>query len=562
MAQNWVLAGLIMTTALAAVLIVQLVQRILRRRQRNAEAEAAIARQTVFLFEGERLLDATPAARDLLSLLPEAEDWPRLLAYLGPRFPQAMSDLTAPVVAVGAHSFIGTEASGCGRLRLEVERMEGRLRLALTPVEAAEGRGLQDAALAHEVSQLRAVAETAPMLAWREDAAGQVLWANAAYRQRACRDAGDGAHPWPLPALFAPGPGLARAQAQGAAGEAEGWFDLFDAPAGDHLLRFAVPADAAVRAEGQLREFVQTLSRTFADLPIGLAVFDRQRRLQVFNPALTDLTTLGVSFLSARPSFEDVLDRLREARMIPEPKDYRSWRQHMVALEAAASAGYHAETWSLPGGQTYRVTGRPHPGGAIGFVIEDITTGVALTRKFRAEIDLGREVLDRLDQPLCVLSRDGALMMTNAACRALAGEVAGEDARWHQLLADPGDAGAAQLQTAMAGHAGWAGRLTLANGAVADAVVTPMSGGLSLLRFVAPVAPTPALGSAARAARDLAAASRRLPRQARAEASSATVAGPLVLGPAVSGPVAPAPALPAPAVSAAAAPPEALAAVN
>jgi hypothetical protein len=42
-------------------------------------------------------------------------------------------------------------------------------------------------------------------------------------------------------------------------------------------------------------------------------------------------------------------------------------------LEEEAASGLFEETWSLPGGQTYRVIGRPHPNGALAFMFEDIS---------------------------------------------------------------------------------------------------------------------------------------------------------------------------------------------
>ena len=84
---------------------------------------------------------------------------------------------------------------------------------------------------------------------------------------------------------------------------------------------------------------MQTLTKTFAQLPIGLAIFDRNRVLQLFNPALLDLTGLSAEFLIGRPTLASVLDAMREQQVIPEPKDYRSWRKQMVALEEAAASG-------------------------------------------------------------------------------------------------------------------------------------------------------------------------------------------------------------------------------
>jgi len=47
----------------------------------------------------------------------------------------------------------------------------------------------------------------------------------------------------------------------------------------------------------------------------------------LFNPALLDLTGLPAEFLAMRPSLLSVLDAMHDRNMIPEPKDYRSWRR-------------------------------------------------------------------------------------------------------------------------------------------------------------------------------------------------------------------------------------------
>jgi hypothetical protein len=57
-----------------------------------------------------------------------------------------------------------------------------------------------------------------------------------------------------------------------------------------------------VRAQQAQKNFVQTLTKTFATLAIGLAIFDRNRQLMLFNPALIDLPALPADFLSARPN--------------------------------------------------------------------------------------------------------------------------------------------------------------------------------------------------------------------------------------------------------------------
>jgi PAS domain-containing protein len=193
---------------------------------------------------------------------------------------------------------------------------------------------------------------------WREATDGAVIWANHAYLIRAAALLPLGKDlSWPLPTLFeAKTPATGRVKLQLQAG-AE-WFDVTRVVLGDETLVYAIAANSAVQAETSLRNFMQTLTKTFADLPTGLAIFDRSRVLQLFNPALADLTSLSPDFLISRPTLSAVLDAMRAKAMIPEPKDYRSWRKQLTKLEEEAAMGIFEETWSLPGGQTYRVIGR------------------------------------------------------------------------------------------------------------------------------------------------------------------------------------------------------------
>ena len=122
-----------------------------------------------------------------------------------------------------------------------------------------------------------------------------------------------------------------------------------------------------------------------------------------------------------KPTLFTFLDRLREKRMMPEPKDYVSWRQQMSDLESAAVNGTYEETWSLPTGQTYRITGRPHPDGAVAFLFEDITSEISLTRRFRRELEMGQSALDCIEDAIAIFSPGGVLSMSNAAYTKLWG---------------------------------------------------------------------------------------------------------------------------------------------
>ena len=54
-------------------------------------------------------------------------------------------------------------------------------------------------------------------------------------------------------------------------------------------LGLAVDASSALGAERTLARFVRTMTETFAHLNVGLAIFDRNQTLALFNPALVDM---------------------------------------------------------------------------------------------------------------------------------------------------------------------------------------------------------------------------------------------------------------------------------
>ena len=257
----------------------------------------------------------------------------------------------------------------------------------------------------------------APYPIWQVDKDGQVIWQNAAYEALAMRlgHASDRGHPIFDIDLDLPDKEPFRTGITDTSHHQTFWYDIVRVSTGNEVMCYASDANAIVNAEIAQRNFVQTLTKTFAQLSIGLAIFDRNRQLALFNPALIDLTALPADFLSGRPSLVAFFDRMRENRVMPEPKNYASWREQITELVVAATDGRYAETWTLPSGLTYRVTGRPHPDGAIAFLFEDISAEISLTRRFRADLELNQSVIDALPDAVAVFSSTGRLCLCNTA---------------------------------------------------------------------------------------------------------------------------------------------------
>jgi len=375
--------------------------------------------EIVFLFDGDTMVDMSDAGRRLFKLTePNGNDLARLTAFLSPRFPA----LRGGLAGLETGDDILTSNDGQSRLCLSKDAKGLRLRLEdsgpNTPFLAPDRYSVT--ALTEELTMYRTLGDTTPFPVWRQTEDGRILWANGEYRALAERLGHPASGPTEQKPIFiedlvgADKPRTIRRAKLELPREAEPkWFEFQVNRLGNDLLVAAIPVDRVVRAERSLNDFVQTLTQTFAHLNVGLAVFNRTRELALFNPALSDLLGLPPEFLITRPTLFQLFDRLREKRMVPEPKDYKSWRRQMSALEAAAADGAHSETWSLCDGRTYRVTGRPHPEGAVAFLFEDISAEISLERKFRAELQMGQAVIDGLSEAIAVFSPSGEMVMSN-----------------------------------------------------------------------------------------------------------------------------------------------------
>ncbi|WP_286193840.1 PAS-domain containing protein [Tropicibacter sp. R16_0] len=360
----------------------------------------------VYLFEGSELIGLSDAGEREDAKI---ADWTDLRAHLAERFPNFPK---TPEEIEQAGEIVVTPVDASARQDVFCEWIDGITRVQLRKTDAPETKQVQ-------LDPVRAATESAPYPVWCVDPSGTVCWHNAAYARLARKVRGrktDNLKPlFDLTDPTGPNSNRRRISVSPKDSDQKLWFDLSVVEQGDNQLCYATDINAVVDAEVAQRNFVQTLAKTFAQLSIGLAIFDRNRQLALFNPALIDLTALPADFLSSRPSVMSFFDRLRNQNMMPEPKNYGGWRQQMNDLVEAAADGRYQETWSLPSGSVYSVSGRPHPDGAVAFLFEDITAEITLTRRFRSELELGQSILDQLEDAIAVFASDGALAFSNVA---------------------------------------------------------------------------------------------------------------------------------------------------
>ncbi|MGK7753104.1 MULTISPECIES: PAS-domain containing protein [unclassified Roseovarius] len=365
-----------------------------------------------FLFHDDELthLDTRP---DALSGLASGEigQWSDLRHWLGNRFgplPRSLTELEDGE----SRDLPATGNSDSASLTLSrhhgAERVEVTEPVAPGPLDRHRARRLDNA-----VARYQAVFDHAPCAVRMLDTAGQTIWENSAFAD----------HPHSLAQRLVEAStgagGATRVRVPSQDTPPDRIFEVEHVQTGDVRAVFATDVTRVAHAETVRREFIQTLTKIFAHLTTGLAIFDRNRQLALFNPALLDLTGLPAPLLSAQLPLMQFFDSLRDNRVLPEPKDYATWRKQIEDMITTAAGGLYLEDWHLPNGMTYRVTGRPHPDGAIAFLFEDITDNVSLTRHYNSQICLRDAVLDASDQAMVVFGPDNVLTLCNLACRQM-----------------------------------------------------------------------------------------------------------------------------------------------
>ncbi len=344
----------------------------------------------------------------------------------------------------------------------------------------------------------------APFPAWQRDAHGKVSWANHQL-QDLVNELGASSRPdqIALPSSFILDAEDGNYELErrvsisvGRGSKAEKrWYKICERVTdGGDVVGYAIDASDVVNVESTLSRFVATLTESFAQLSTGLAIFDADRRVTMFNPAIAELMKLDPTWLASKPGFRDFLSKLREAQMVPEQKTSKDWKNFIKNTEKGAVNGTLSEKWVLPSGQTFKITGRPHPHGAIALMIEDITTRISLERKYRSEIEQSRATLDHLSEAICVFDTAGVLVFSNSAADEHWGFKLSEShqrsniisisSQWSDLCEpDPVWGDLREFVTSLEQRASWTANVRMLDGRLTQAVFAPLPDGSTLTAF-------------------------------------------------------------------------------
>ena len=171
-------------------------------------------------------------------------------------------------------------------------------------------------------------------------------------------------------------------------------------------------------AEAELWRHVNAHAEVLETIRASVAIYGPDKRLKFFNAAFASMWGIAEDWLAAQPSFEEVLERLREARCLPEAADFRAFKCEQLGLFTSVIRPQQ-DLLHLPDGRTLLLSISPHPFGGLTFVYEDVSDRLALERSCNTLTKVRRATLDHLFEGIAVYGSDGRLKLHNPAYLAL-----------------------------------------------------------------------------------------------------------------------------------------------
>jgi len=166
------------------------------------------------------------------------------------------------------------------------------------------------------------------------------------------------------------------------------------------------------RLEAAQRDLLDRLSA-------GVARFGPDRSLRFWNQPFISLFGLRQDRLNDGPLFERVLDQMRDARRLPEHRDFPAWRAER--RDWFLSPEPQEENWLLADGTHLRVYAQPLPDGGLLLIFEDRTEQVQLSSARDTLLRVRTATFDNLFESIGVFASDGRLSLWNSRFRDIWG---------------------------------------------------------------------------------------------------------------------------------------------
>jgi PAS domain-containing protein len=168
----------------------------------------------------------------------------------------------------------------------------------------------------------------------------------------------------------------------------------------------------------ELKRHAEAYREVLETLSAGIVIYGPDRRMKFSNHAYEKMFNFDREWLETSPTMGEVLDNLRDRRMLMEQANYSAFRKQEIDM-AVSVLNPMEEMQHLPDGRSFRKIMAPHPLGGCFYIFEDVTDALTFERKYNTQIAVQKASLDNLYEGVAVFGSDNRLRLTNPAFEKL-----------------------------------------------------------------------------------------------------------------------------------------------
>jgi len=266
-----------------------------------------------------------------------------------------------------------------------------------------------------EDRHLTALLDAMPLPVWLRDSKLSLAFVNAAARDVASTD--------PTMAARARDQGQSVTERRRLGGDgAEKILDVTETPLGilgggedrttGGTIGFSIDRSDAEETETQVSRLTDARDAVLETLESAIAFFNNDAKLVFFNSAYQKLWNLDPDWLASEPGLDEILERLRDQRSLPEVTNFREFkREQLEQFETLDDT--QEDLLHLPDGRALRALVNRHGKDGLVFVFEDISNRLDLERSNKSLSAVQKETLDNLHEGIAVFGGDGRLKLHN-----------------------------------------------------------------------------------------------------------------------------------------------------
>jgi signal transduction histidine kinase len=164
-------------------------------------------------------------------------------------------------------------------------------------------------------------------------------------------------------------------------------------------------------ARTELRELSEAQRDLLNMMSAAVAQFGADRTLNFANLPFQRIFAFRDQWLTEKPEFARVLDRMRENGKLPEVRDFPSWRSDREDWFRTTEP--MEENWLLSDGTHLRVLSQPVPDGGLILIFEDRTEQAQLASARDILLRVRTATFDNLFEGIAVFAADGRISIWN-----------------------------------------------------------------------------------------------------------------------------------------------------